>query len=152
MSQRQEHITSKTLPPFPASERRAFHQDFTTRQRRDATRAKFKYTPDSPDTLSPHPIARRIRKALRADMPSAIVDDLEDAVYTMVLCAGNPISLDAPLAAQFLAAFQRISDFHGERVLLTPEELARFSVLIHAKEVIVSVLDWFDAWQKGGAA
>lgn len=67
----------------------------------------------------------------------------------MQLCAGNLFSLEVPLEVQYLAACQRNSDFHAERVLDTPEEVARIAALCRASMIVSDALDAFDEWQKG---
>jgi hypothetical protein len=86
--------------------------------------------PETDDTLSP----RRV---------------LENRVYMMVLCAGNPISLYAPLETQFLSAHQRISDYHAGRTMLSPEEVERVLALCHAAIIVEEALDALE--KKGGA-
>lgn len=134
-----------------AGARDLFDREFTAERRKEAAAVKYRVR-DLGDTRNPAPTARLIRQAAAADTPLLIWNDLESAVRMMALCAGNSISLDAPLDAQYLAAFQRIADFHGERLLGTPEETARATALIFADRTVCALLEAFVAWREGRAA
>ena len=96
--------------------------------------------------------ARRIKLAMEQLKPkeySRLHSDLERSVYMMVLCAGNQISLRAPLDIQFLYACQRISDYHDGRVMTSPEEVERMLTLCHARLCVVDVLDRLEGSKRG---
>ena len=100
----------------------------------------------------PRPNAERIKRVMEQperDGTGLMRRDLEASVYMMVLCAGNPISLHAPLETQFLSAHQRISDYYARRIMLSPEEVERVSVLCHAAIIVEEALDALE--KKGGA-
>jgi hypothetical protein len=138
------------LKPHPASKREAFMRRFNSSSRKEAAARSFKYRPDS-GTCSPRKTARDIKAAVEDDTPLSIFDEIESAVFMMALCAGNLISLDAPLDTQFLAAHQRLADFYAGRTLLTPEETARqFAMIAAARAVSAAVAD-YNLWRKGGA-
>ncbi len=66
--------------------------------------------------IDARPNAERIKRVM--ELPET--DDafsqrrtLTKSVSMMVLCAGNQLSLHAPLETQFLSAHQRISDYHA---------------------------------------
>ena len=140
------------LKPHAATERRKFERGFNARMRKDAAAATFKYRPGNRDTRSPRKVVRDIKAAVEDDTPLLIFHEIEGAVFALVLCAGNCISVDAPLESQYLAAFQRIADFHSERLLDTPEELLRFNALVSADNAVRDAVDAYNLWRKGGGS
>lgn len=136
------------LPPFSARERKDFQRGFNLARRRDASKATFKYRVTNKDVINPRAEARLIRRAVASDTPTYIFSDIEAGVHAMALCAGNIVSLDAPLDAQFLAAFQRIHDYHAGRLLNTPEELARCTALIFSHNALRQAVKAFEVWEK----
>ncbi len=99
----------------------------------------------------PRPNAERIKRVMelpKTNDTSMARRDLEYRVYMMVLCAGNQISLHAPLETQFLYAHQRISDYHHGRLMTSPEEVTRVLVLCRAAMLVEDALDALE--KKGG--
>lgn len=137
-----------TLPPQPARERKAFQLSFNTRLRQDAERATFIFKGPK-DSRNHNATARLIKQAVDADTPTQIFSEIECGITLMVLCAGNLISLDAPLDAQYLAACQRDADYHSERLLHIPEEVLRSLAHARANIIVEDAVDAFKAWQKG---
>ncbi|MDQ3256812.1 MAG: hypothetical protein M3R15_23455 [Acidobacteriota bacterium] len=102
--------------------------------------------------IDARPNAERIKRVMELPETDGTLSPrcaLEYRVSMMVLCAGNPISLHAPLETQFLSAHQRISDYHAGRIMLSPEEVERVLVLCHAAMIVVDALDALE--KKGGA-
>jgi hypothetical protein len=124
-------------------------REYYARFRKDTARATFTYARRDEGTVNPKPVAAAIKKAVNSDTPDPIMEEIRAGVYIMALCAGNLVSVDAPLEAQYLAAFQRLADFHGELILLTPEECVRFTTLVRADWIIKDAIAAFKAWQKG---
>lgn len=139
-----------TLKPESAAKRRKFEKSYLASFSADASKTGYKYRPGSKDTASPNKTARAIKQAVEDDTPSLLLHPIKDSVYMMALCAGNPISMSAPLEAQYLAAFQRIDDLHRERLLYAPEELMRFSALVAAAHVVEKAVADYYLWKKGG--
>ena len=141
-----------TLKPYSARKRKRWERSYKKRFRADTASESFQYKQRNADTINPRPLARDIKQAVDDDTPLMILNEIEASVFMMVLCAGNPISRDAPLESQYLAAFQRIHDFHAERILLTPEELSRFSALVKARRTVKEAVADYKLWRKGCAA
>jgi len=139
---------SGILTPFSAKKRRAFAESFYPALRESAARDPFPYR-NCGDARNPRPDAKRIKQALKTDLPLKILHDIEDGITLMMLAAGKCISVDVPLETQFLAASQHNADWHGGKVLGTPEELKRIGALHRANIIVLDALDAFDAWQKG---
>jgi hypothetical protein len=93
-----------------------------------------------------------IKAACAGDTPNTLMLDLERSVHMLALCAGNFPSVDAPLVAQYLAAHQRINDFHAGLLLDTPEELLRVGALIRAGLVVRDACAAVEAWREESGA
>jgi hypothetical protein len=146
MNQRQSK-TIQSLPPSSSAERQAFLNSFHTRLRQDAASTAFKFKRRG-DVSDPRHTARGIKEAIEGNAPHQIIHEIESGVHLMALAAGNFISLDAPLEAQYLAAFQRISDYHGGRLLETPEEVVRSLALCRASNIVGDAVEAFRVWKK----
>jgi hypothetical protein len=146
-----ERAGASPKQPAVLNESLEFMRGMRAKMREDAATGSFKYHPRDPDTRNPRPTARRIKRAIESpETPHDNWLKIRDRVFITVLCAGNMLSCDAPLEAQYLAACQRLTDSNAGQMLHTPEEFDRHMALIHASNLVQDALDELDAIRKGG--
>lgn len=97
------------------------------------------------DDLDGRKVAARIEQAMARRFSEGrlwqLQSELEYTVYAAALCAGNQLSLKAPLELLCLAAFQRVHDWHAGRILTTPEECVRSLTVCHALIYVTNALE-----------
>jgi hypothetical protein len=100
----------------------------------------FKYQhPKNTDLIDPRPLAKRIQRLQNLERDDIRLRDVETGIHMMLLCAGNqtsPSRWNVPLATQYLFACQRLADYYADRIIETPDEVARSLVLCLASSTI----------------
>lgn len=85
---------------------------------------------------------KRIQRTLELDDTTFLMmSALTRGIAMMTLCAGNQISMGAPLDTQFLFALQRVNDTYEGRVMNTDEEWGRLGAIEHAWACVRRTLD-----------
>ena len=137
------------------SARRFMRKQRLANERKEAEE-RFTFKPEIAAPLNAKRLTndqKRIQQYQESDNQNFMfTGELVSAIRAMAMCAGNTSDDSAPWDMQFMAAMQRVSDYHLGRSLPTESEWQRVCTIDRLWDTVKRILDWIDEMQKANRA